>query len=315
MSFLQKYKFKSNLFFSPMEACSDVAIRTLCYEQGAALTYIEMIRAYALTKKKQRFLEKLDPSPNIRQGLQLAAVKVNELKKALVIIKNKQLEQDPRFVHIETIDLNLGCPSPGLISEGAGPALLKRTNRVKELFEVLRTEWNGPVSAKMRLGMSQQEKEKKVYLKVLNVAEDIGLDWITVHPKTVKDPSIDPIDLKALQECVENTSTPIIGNGLVIDEVSAQHMLKTGVKGIMIARAAVADPFIFKRVKAFIETGKKLPSPTKQEYEQAFKQYLELAIKAKIPQYYMDYHTRMFQLKIDDKWDHFHAPKTIEQWT
>lgn len=64
-----------------MEAYSDIAIRTLCYEQGAALTYIEMIRAYAITKKKKRMLEKLDPSPSIRQGLQLAAVKINELKK------------------------------------------------------------------------------------------------------------------------------------------------------------------------------------------------------------------------------------------
>jgi len=315
MSFLKKYKFKSNLFFSPMEACSDVAIRTLCYEQGAALTYIEMIRAYALTKKKQRFLEKLDPSPNIRQGLQLAAVKVNELKKTLVMIKTKQQEQDPRFMHIETIDLNLGCPSPGLISEGGGPALIKRTNRVKELFETLRSTWEGPVSAKMRLGMTQQEKEKKLYLKILNVAEDIGIDWITIHPKTVKDPSRDPIDLRALQECVENTSTPIIGNGLVTDEVSAQTMLNTGVKGIMIARAAVADPFIFKRINHFIETGKKLAQPTKQDYEQAFKKYFEIATKAKILQYYIDYHARMFQLKLDNKWDHFHSPKTMEQWT
>ncbi|MDP1694325.1 MAG: tRNA-dihydrouridine synthase family protein [Candidatus Woesearchaeota archaeon] len=315
MSFLQKYKFKSNLFFSPMEACSDVAIRSLCYEQGAALTYIEMIRAYALTKKKQRFLEKLDPSPNIRQGLQLAAVKVNELKKTLVMIKTKQQEQDPRFMHIETIDLNLGCPSPGLISEGGGSALIKRTNRVKELFETLRSTWEGPVSAKMRLGMTQQEKEKKLYLKILNIAEEIGMDWITVHPKTVKDPSRDPIDLRALQECVENTSTPIIGNGLVTDEASAQTMLKTGIKGIMIARAAVADPFIFKRLKYYEETGKKLAQPTKQEYEQAFKRYLELATQAKIPQYYIEYHTRMFQLKINNQWDHFHSPKTMEQWT
>ena len=274
MSFLQKYKFKSNLFFSPMEACSDVAIRTLCYEQGAALTYIEMIRAYALTKKKQRFLEKLDPSPNIRQGLQLAAVKVNELKKTLVMIKAKQQEQDS-----------------------------------------LRSTWEGPVSAKMRLGMTQQEKEKKLYLKILNVAEEVGMDWITVHPKTVKDPSRDPIDLRALQECVENTSTPIIGNGLVTDEASAQTMLRTGVKGIMIARAAVADPFIFKRLKYYEETGKKLAQPTKQEYEQAFKRYLELATQAKIPQYYIEYHTRMFQLKINNQWDHFHSPKTMEQWT
>ncbi len=315
MSFLQKYKFKSNLFFSPMEACSDVAIRSLCYEQGAALTYIEMIRAYALTKKKQRFLEKLDPSPNIRQGLQLAAVKVNELKKALVMIKTKQQEQDARFMHIETIDLNLGCPSPGLIQEGGGAALLKRANRVKELFVVLRSEWNGPVSAKIRLGMHPLEKEKKVYLKILNAAEDIGLDWVTVHPKTVKDTSLASIDLDALRECVENTSVPLIGNGLVVDETSAAEVLRTGVQGIMIARAAVADPFIFKRLKYFIETGKKLQPPTQEDYQAALKKYMEIAMKAKIPQYYIDYHTKMFQLKINNQWDHFHSPKTMEQWT
>lgn len=298
-----------------MEACSDVGIRTLCYEQGAALTYIEMIRAYALTKKKQRFLEKLDPSPNIRQGLQLAAVKVNELKKALVMIKTKQQEQDPRFLNIETIDLNLGCPSPGLISEGAGPALLKRTNRVKELFATLKAHWDGPVSAKMRLGMNQKEKEKKIYLNILNVAEEIGLDWITMHPKTVKDPSIAPVDLHALKECVENTSIPLIGNGLITDENAAQQMMRTGVQGIMIARAAVADPFIFKRIHHFLATGKKLPPSTKEEYEIALKKYLSIATQAKIPQYYIDYHTKMFQVKINNQWDHFHSPKTMEQWT
>ena len=163
--------------------------------------------------------------------------------------------------------------------------------------------------------MNQMEKEKKLYLKIVNVAEDIGIDWITVHPKTVKDPSRDPIDLRALQECVENTATPIIGNGLVTDEESAKRMLSTGVQGIMIARAAVADPFIFKRLKHYIETGKKLPQPTKQEYEQAFNRYLEVATQAKIPQYYIEYHTRMFQLKINNTWDHFHSPKTMEQWT
>ncbi len=315
MSFIQKYNLKSNLFFAPMEACSDVAFRTLCYEQGAAMTYIEMIRAYAITKRRPKMLEKIQTSSSIRQGLQLAAVKVNELKKTLLCITKQQEEHDPRFEHIETIDLNLGCPSQGLISEGAGPALLKRTNRVNELFQTLRSNWSGPVSAKIRLGMNIKEKRNHVYLRVLECAEQQNLDWITIHPKTVTETSLLPVDLKTLKECVENSSIPVIGNGWVTDENSAQKMLQTGVKGLMIARAAVADPFIFKRINHFLSTGNNMPLPSKQEYEDALRKYLNLAEVRNIPKYYVEYHTRMFELKIAGKWDHFHTPKTEEKWT
>ncbi len=314
MEMLSKHRFKSNLFLAPMESCSDVAFRTLCYEQGAALTYIEMIRAYAITKKKKAMLEKLDPSPSIRQGLQLAAVKVNELKKTLLYIKKQREEHNPRFEHIETIDLNLGCPSPGLISEGAGPALLKRTNRVRELFETLKSTWNGPVSAKMRLGMNGKEKKNKVYLHVLEKAEETGLDWITIHPKTVDTGSMEPVDLNVLKECVGHTSVPIIGNGWVIDGDSGEKMLKTGVQGMMIARAAVGDPWVFKRIAHYQQTGRKLQTPTKEEYTAALEQYLKIAGEYKIPEYYREYHKNVFTMKINGTWDHFHTPKTIEKW-
>ena len=315
MSFCQKYGFKSNLFLAPMEACSDVAFRTLCYEQGAALTYIEMIRAYAITKKKKKMLEKLDPSPKIRQGLQLAAVKVNELKKTLLYIKKRQEENDPKFLNIETIDLNLGCPSPGIISEGAGPALLKRTARVKELFEVMRSEWNGPVSAKMRLGMNEKEKRNKVYIRALQAAENIGLDWVTVHPKTVDEDSNKPIDIESLRECAESVSIPVIGNGFVTDEASAERMLKTGVRGLMIARAAVGDPYIFKRLDSFVAEGKKISMPPRSDFEDCLQKYLTIAEAANVPEYYVDYHTEVFKKKISGEWRHFHSPKTFDRWS
>ena len=315
MSFCQKYGFKSNLFLAPMEACSDIAFRTLCYEQRAALTYIEMIRAYAITKKKKNMLEKLDPSPKIRQGLQLAAVKVNELKKTLRHIKERQEENDPKFLNIETIDLNLGCPSPGLISEGAGPALLKRTARVKELFEVIKSEWNGPVSAKMRLGMNEKEKRNKVYLRALQAAEHVGLDWVTVHPKTVDEDSNKPIDMEALKECVESVSIPIIGNGFVTSEASAERMLETGVSGMMIARAAVGDPHVFRRINSFVAEGKKISMPARSDFEDCLQKYLTIAEAANVPKYYVDYHTQAFKQKISGEWKHFHSPKTFDRWS
>lgn len=298
-----------------MEACSDVAFRTLCYEQGAALTYIEMIRAYAITKKKKKMLEKLDPSPKIRQGLQLAAVKVSELKKTLVYIKKRQEENDPKFLKIETIDLNLGCPSPGLISEGAGPALLKRTSRIKELFEVMKSEWNGPVSAKMRLGMNEKEKRNKVYLRALQAAENVGIDWVTVHPKTVDEDSNKPIDMEALKECVESVSMPVIGNGFVTDEASVERMLKTGASGLMIARAAVGDPYIFRRINSFIIEGKMVSMPSRSDFENCLQKYLTIAEAASVPRYYVDYHTEAFKQKMSGEWKRFHSPKTFEKWS
>src|SRR3989338_96098 len=191
------------LWLSPMESVSDLGFRTVCYQHGASLTFTEMIRASALVQGNKATLSLIDTyTPSVKTGIQLLVSNTEILQKALAMIKEGIDSKDGRFSNLSVIDLNFGCPSPEIINIGQGPALLKRTAKMKELLTTLRKESPLPCGLKIRLGLNQREKEQKIYLRILEIANDLNLDYIIVHPKTAVDSSLAPIDWKALQEII-----------------------------------------------------------------------------------------------------------------
>src|SRR3989344_645168 len=285
------------LWLSPMESVSDLGFRTLCYEHGASLTFTEMIRASALVHGNKATLSLVDThTPSIKTGIQLLVGNKTILQKALSMIKEGIDSKDGQFSNLSVIDLNFGCPSPEIINIGQGPALLKRTAKMKELLTTLRNESPLPCGIKIRLGLNEKDKKQKVYLRVLEIANDIGLDYVTVHPKTATDSSLAPIDWKALQEIISKAKIPIIGNGLVVDGLSAKKVLDLGCTSVMIARAAVGNPWIFEEINTYLKTGKN--RSIKKDYQRAWNTYSALAQKYRTKQKFYDYHQKMFELRM-----------------
>jgi len=225
------------LWLAPMEGVTDCAFRTLCYNHGADLTYTEMIRVDALVKNNKSTLNLLDLKNDTPTVIQLLAVKPEILQKFINNFPKYNLKP-------AGFDLNLGCPSPDIIRQGAGAALLKRTQRVQELIAILKkTEL--PISVKMRLGLNQYEKEKKVYLNILN---NIDADYFIIHARHGCQASSEKADWTIYQECID-TGKHIIPNGDIFTKEHLKYFQNLKIKEIMIGRAAVKNPAIFEYLK------------------------------------------------------------------
>ena len=280
------------VWLSPMEGVSDLGFRYLCAQEGADMTFTEMIRADAIVRGNKATLSLIDTHMKFNQGIQLLAGKPSILRKALEKID---------FTNIKAVDLNFGCPSPDIIGRGNGPALLKRVKRMKTLLLVLKKHSLVPCGIKIRLGLNAKEKKNKIYLKVVELANEVELDGIIVPPKTADQGSQEPIDMAALKEIVEAAKILVIGNGFIKDQKSAQEMFDLGCSGAMVARAAIGNPWVFKEIKGY---------EAKRDHKKAFEKYKAIASEYGTKQKYFNYHKKIFELR--QKGDmRYHAPDKI----
>ncbi len=291
---------KSKFWLSPMESVSDLGFRTLCYDHGANLTFIEMIHAAAIVRKNKAALSLVDSyDPRISTGIQLFVTKSDVLKKCLLQIKQGIENNDNTFSNLSVIDLNFGCPSPEIIKIGGGPALLKRTAKMLELLTTLKQYSPLPCGIKIRLGMNHLEKENKVYLNILKITNDLSLDYITVHPKLANESSTVPIDISALQEIISHAKIPVVGNGFITDAKSAKKMFDMGCSAVMIARAAIGNPWIFEDIKTELNKGKTPLQKTSLDYQKAWTTYKEIAEKYGTKEKHYFYHKKAFEHKME----------------
>jgi tRNA-dihydrouridine synthase B len=200
------------VILSPMESVSDFSLRRLCHALGSAFTWTEMIRAAAVCKNNLATLELIDTfDEDVPTGVQLMVRGADETTRCLHKIESfangidkkyaehrstvdgritKELRNFDHFKNIRAVDINLGCPSPDVIREGAGPALLKRTKKLKEIFDAL-VKWKhnnslgkvGAVGCKIRLGLNHVEQSNRVYMHVVETARASGLDYICIHAR------------------------------------------------------------------------------------------------------------------------------------
>ena len=250
------------------------------------------------------------------------------LKKALGMIKCGIDNCDGRFSNLSVIDLNFGCPSEEIIRVGGGPAMLKRINKMREILTVLKAESPLPCGIKIRLGMNNLEKKQKVHMRVLNIVNELQLDYMIVHSKVATDRSDAPIDLFALSEIIQNSEIPIVGNGFVKSGESAKQMFDLGCKAVMIARESTVNPFVFEDIKNYL-AGRAVIRRTNKDYETIFQEYKTIAkgdLKESLrenekingnnyetKEKFYNYHKRIFELRIkgDRK---YHAPSEIMNW-
>ncbi len=243
---------------APLEGISDCAFRTLCFELGADVTYTEMIRVDGILRNNKSTLSLLDFKNDTPTVLQLLISKTTSAQKFVEIFPTLNIKP-------VGINLNLGCPSPDVICEGSGAALIKRPTRVNDIVTILK-KLNLPITVKLRLGLNQSEKDKKLYL---NLITQVDANAFIVHARHAKQNSFEPADWSVLPELVR-TGKKIIANGDIKNIYDLKKFEDAGIQEVMLARMAMRNPAVFQIMKG------KFPTPISdmtKRYEELAKQY------------------------------------------
>lgn len=294
---LGSLELSSPFVLAPLESVSDCAFRRLCWEQGAAFTWTEMVRARGIVRNNKSTLDLIDThDPDVPTGLQLLVTSEAELQSALDIVERLANTTHPHFKNIRAVDLNFGCPSPDVIKIGAGPAMLKRRAKLELIFTALkgfkeRTSLPiGAVGAKIRLGLHGGEQAAKVFLPVVDLANQF-LDYLTVHARHAREQSKDVPSWSAIRESKDRARIPIIGNGDVFGRAEWEKLFnKSKCDGALIARGAIRSPWVFRALK---QQGAGQPTP--EELTIAEARYFALARQHGSKEKFVNWHTEGFK--------------------
>jgi nifR3 family TIM-barrel protein len=230
--------FKSSLIMAPLAGYTNKIFRAICYQCGADYAFSEMISAYALIyndKETYKMLERADNEKVL--FIQLFGHDIPAMVAAAKIVEK---------AGADVIDINCGCPAPKVTSGGSGSALLRDSDHLIDMIRQIKVAVQIPVTVKMRSGFLSSNRN---FLELGKRLEEAGVSAITLHPRTKTEMFSSNANYDEIQELKKALRIPVIGNGDVRDYPSFQRMKKTDCDGVMIGRAALANPFIFKELK------------------------------------------------------------------
>jgi tRNA-dihydrouridine synthase B len=258
------------LLLAPMEDVSDPPFRALCKAQGADMMYTEFIAADGLLHDAISSLRKLDIYDFERPiGIQYFGGQIESMVKAAAIVE---------AANPDVIDINFGCPVAKVACKMAGAGLLQDIPKMVALTAEVVKSTNKPVTIKTRLGWDETTIN---IVEVVERLQDVGVQAITIHARTRKQMYKGEADWSWFPKIMANPRLhiPIFGNGDIDSPQKAKlYKEKYGVNGIMIGRASIGYPWIFREVKHYFATGELLPPPTVHERVQAARQHLQQSI-------------------------------------
>ena len=245
-------KFSSRAFLAPMAGVSDPALRLQCKKLGAGLVVTEFTSIHSIIAKEKQLKENkktiqefIEFSEGERPlSVQLFGSNLDALEKAAKIV-------EPFF---DIIDYNMGCPAPHVTQQMAGGALLQESNLTKQIFTTLVNTVKKPVTLKIRLGVT--DASRYLFKDIAKIAEDEGIEMITLHPRTVNQGYSGSADWKMIKELKEISNIPIVGNGDITTPEEAKKMIdETNCDYVMIGRGAMGNPFLFEQINDYLKTG------------------------------------------------------------
>ena len=261
------------LLLAPMEDVSDPPFRAVCKESGADVMYTEFISSEGLIRRAAKSVAKLDIFEYERPvGIQIFGNNINAMREAVEIAE--QAVPD-------IIDINYGCPVKKVACRGAGAGILLDIPKMVGMTEQIVKSTSLPVTVKTRLGWDQKTK---YVVDVSERLQDIGIQAITIHGRTRQQMYKGDADWTLIGAIKDNPRIhiPVFGNGDVDSPEKALKMReKYGVDGIMIGRAAIGYPWIFREIKHYFSTGELLPVPTIENRIGILKKHLDFSIKWK----------------------------------
>lgn len=244
-------EFENNICLAPMAGFCNSAFRRIAREMGAGLVFAEMVSDKALFYGDKKTLEMLKMTEEERP---IAQQIFGSDKESFVIAAKKVME----IMKPDIIDINMGCPVPKVaVKSQAGSALLKNPKKIEEIVKAVVEAVPVPVTVKIRSGWDQNSINA---LEVAKVIEKAGASAITVHPRTRSQGYSGKADWSIIKKVKESVNIPVIGNGDIKDALDAKRMIEeTNCDAVMIGRAALSNPFIFKEINYYFKTNELLP--------------------------------------------------------
>lgn len=258
-------KTKNNVFLAPMAGVTDIPFRKICRKFNPGLTFTEMASTKAMefnSNKTEKILHVMDDErPSV---VQIFGNDKNVIRKTI-----EKLNEDDT---IDIIDINMGCPAPKLVKNGDGAGLLLNLENVEEIIKEATSVSKKPITVKTRKGFND---DTITAVKVAKICEKYGVAMITIHGRTREEYYSGTADLDIIKAVKEAVSIPVIGNGDITDIESAEKMFEyTGCDGIMIARGAQGNPWIFKSILEGVEY-----TPTNKERLDTILEHIEYALE------------------------------------
>lgn len=243
---------ENNLILAPMAGVTDLPFRLLCKEQGAGLLCMEMVSAKAILYKNKNTEEllRIDPREN-PVSLQLFGSDPDIMSEIA-----RRIEDRP----FDILDINMGCPVPKIVNNGDGSALMKNPLLAGEIIEKTARAIKKPLMIKIRKGFDDAHINA---VEMAHIAEESGAAAISIHGRTREQFYSGHADWDIIRQVKEAVSIPVIGNGDICtaEDVIAMER-QTGCDGFMIARGAQGNPWIFRQILHYFETGEALEKPT-----------------------------------------------------
>lgn len=251
---------------SPMAAVTNPPYRMVCREMGAGLVVTEMIDAQGLARGSRRSFEMLDIRPCEHPvSVQLYGKTPEEMAEGARIVEE---------AGADAVDVNMGCPMRKVVSSGHGAALLQQPEKVRRIFDAMSSAVDIPVTGKIRAGWEDSNA-----ISVGRAMSDGGAAAVTIHGRTRGEKYEGHVDLAVIRELADAVEMPVIGNGDVRDWVSARRMFSvTGCAGVMVARGALGNPWVFREIAADLR-GEPVPDrPDLEERHRTIMRHMDLYI-------------------------------------
>ena len=246
---------ENNVFLAPMAGVTDLPFRILCKEMGCGLVYSEMVSAKGILYDNKNTTELLEVDPKERP----VAVQLFGSDPEILGAMAKKIEPYP----IDIIDVNMGCPAPKIVKNGEGSCLMKTPELVGEIVKSLVESQSKPVTIKFRKGFDDDHINA---VEIAKIAEANGASAVAVHGRTREQYYSGKADWDIIKQVKAAVNIPVIGNGDVFSPEDAKNLLDhTGCDAIMVGRGAQGNPWIFKRILHYLQTGELLPEPTAEE--------------------------------------------------
>lgn len=261
------------LLLAPMEDVSDPPFRSVCKEQGADLMYTEFISSEGLIRDAIKSRQKLDIFEEERPiGIQIFGGDEDALSLSARIVET---------TGPDLVDINFGCPVKKVVCKGAGAAILKDLPKMVSLTKAVVDAVKIPVTVKTRLGWDEESKNIE---EVAERLQDVGIQALSIHGRTRAQMYKGHADWTLIAKVKNNPRIriPIFGNGDIDSPDKAlEYKNRFGVDGVMIGRAAIGYPWVFKEIKHFLETGTHLAPPSVEERIRVCRQHLDFSVRWK----------------------------------
>ena len=261
---------KNNILLAPMAGITDLPFRLIARQYGTSYACTEMVSSKAIfyDDKKTKMLMNSEGEQR-PLAIQIFGSDIEAMAYASRYVSD----------YADIIDINMGCPAPKVTKNGEGSKILLDLELAENIMKTVVQNSKVPVTIKFRKGW---DNDHIVAVEIAKIAEKVGVSAITIHGRTRSEFYSGKADWEIIKTVKEAVRIPVIGNGDVVDEDSAKAMFEeTGVDGIMIGRASLGNPWIFKRIIHYLKTGDKIPEINNKEKLETIKKHLNLLIKEK----------------------------------